>query len=187
MLDDCNKAICNDSYMYLDLDRSYGLDLYDFETRQYDAIVPGFTSVDPMAVKYYNISPYVYCAGDPVNSIDQHGDSVCPLLCPDGAGYMGHAAILIQDESGKWRLYSKNGSTGSSGSYGPSGKDDEGDVAYNSPEEFINSTDNKKGNGVDVEYTEGIIIPCSQENDKKASEATKKELDKNIICSDLIV
>lgn len=175
-----NPHMASSGYRYggKELDRSYGLDLYDFEARQYDAIVPGFTAGDPMAEKYYNISPYVYCAGDPVNSIDQHGDSVCPLLCPDGAGYMGHAAILIQDESGKWRLYSKNGSTGSSGSYGPSGKDDEGDVAYNSPEEFINSTDNKKGNGVDVEYTEGIIIPCSQENDKKASEAAKKELDK---------
>ena len=47
-------------------DRAYGLDLYDFEARQYDAITPWFTSIDPLAEKYYSISPYVYCGDDPV-------------------------------------------------------------------------------------------------------------------------
>lgn len=55
------------------LDRTYGLDLYDFEARQYDAITPWFTSIDPLAEKYYSISPYAYCAGDPVNLIDPTG------------------------------------------------------------------------------------------------------------------
>jgi hypothetical protein len=35
-----------------------------------------FTSVDPMAEKYYNISPYAYCANNPVNYIDPHGDTI---------------------------------------------------------------------------------------------------------------
>ena len=55
------------------LDRTYGLDLYDFEARQYDAITPWFTSIDPHAEKYYGISPYAYCAGDPVNCVDPDG------------------------------------------------------------------------------------------------------------------
>jgi hypothetical protein len=32
--------------------------------------------MDPMAEKYYNISPYAYCAGDPMNYTDENGDSV---------------------------------------------------------------------------------------------------------------
>ena len=63
------------------LDRTYGLDLYDFEARQYDAIAPWFTSIDPLAEKYYSISPYAYCAGDPVNCVDPDGRDVFDVSC----------------------------------------------------------------------------------------------------------
>ena len=33
----------------------------------------GFTSVDPLAEKFYNISPYAYCHNNPVNRIDPDG------------------------------------------------------------------------------------------------------------------
>ena len=42
------------------LDRTYGLDLYDVEARQYDAITPWFTSIDPLAEKYYSISRCIH-------------------------------------------------------------------------------------------------------------------------------
>ena len=29
--------------------------------------------MDPMAQKYYGLSPYAYCAGDPVNLVDPEG------------------------------------------------------------------------------------------------------------------
>ncbi len=32
-----------------------------------------FTGIDPMAEKYYGISPYAYCAGNPVNYVDPDG------------------------------------------------------------------------------------------------------------------
>jgi hypothetical protein len=35
--------------------------------------VQSFTSVDPLAEKYYSISPYAYCAGNPVNRFDPDG------------------------------------------------------------------------------------------------------------------
>ena len=62
-------------YSGKELDRTYGLDLYDFEARQQDPLVGRFTSIDPKAEKYYSISPYAYCAGDPINLIDPTGCS----------------------------------------------------------------------------------------------------------------
>jgi len=36
--------------------------------------VQRFTGVDPLAEKYYSISPYAYCGGNPVNRIDPDGE-----------------------------------------------------------------------------------------------------------------
>ena len=67
-------------YSGKEFDRTYGIDLYDFHARQYDPIIPGFNSIDPMAEKYYGISPYAYCAGDPVNCVDPTGCSTKVVL-----------------------------------------------------------------------------------------------------------
>lgn len=32
--------------------------------------------MDPFAEKYYNLSPYLYCAGNPVNMLDPHGEKI---------------------------------------------------------------------------------------------------------------
>ena len=58
-----------------ELDRSFGLDNYDIHARNYYAMLPMWDRVDPLAEKYYGISPYVYCAGDPVNQVDQNGEN----------------------------------------------------------------------------------------------------------------
>lgn len=46
---------------------------YDFEARQFSPDFHRFTTMDPLAEKYYSISPYAYCAGDPVNYVDPQG------------------------------------------------------------------------------------------------------------------
>lgn len=47
---------------------------YDFGARRYLPFrVPRWTSMDPMEEKYFSISPYAYCAGDPVNLVDPSG------------------------------------------------------------------------------------------------------------------
>ncbi len=56
-----------------ELDRMHGLDLYDYSARQYDAALGCFTSMDPLCEKYYHISPYAYCAGNPVKYVDPDG------------------------------------------------------------------------------------------------------------------
>ena len=54
----------------------HGLNLYDYGARLYDPLVGQFTSMDPLCEKYYSVSPYAYCAGNPVNRIDVDGDSI---------------------------------------------------------------------------------------------------------------
>ena len=109
-----------------ELDRSYGLDLYDFEARQYDPIVPAFNSIDPLAEKYYGISPYAYCAGDPVNCVDPTG------MKPDSleAAYM---ADHVYNNSGKliggWSC-STYGSTPNGLQYGIYKKETDGTTEY---------------------------------------------------------
>ena len=51
----------------------HGLNLHDYQARQYDATIGMFTSMDPLCEKYYHISPYVYCGGNPVNRVDPDG------------------------------------------------------------------------------------------------------------------
>ena len=57
-----------------ELDKQNGLNMYDFGARWYDvAGVPMWTSVDPLAEKKPNMTPYHYCHNDPVNLIDPDG------------------------------------------------------------------------------------------------------------------
>ncbi|MCM1722955.1 RHS repeat domain-containing protein, partial [Bacteroides ovatus] len=56
-----------------ELDTENGLNLYDYDARQMDIIFGRFTSVDPMAEKYYHWSPYAYCMDNPLKYIDPNG------------------------------------------------------------------------------------------------------------------
>nr|MCR5363255.1 hypothetical protein [Bacteroidales bacterium] len=49
------------------------LRILDFGARHYDPIVPRWTTPDPLAEKYFPITPYAYCAGDPVRCYDPDG------------------------------------------------------------------------------------------------------------------
>ena len=58
------------------LDQMHGLNLYDYSARYYESAVGRFTSVDPLAEKYYSISPYAYVANNPMRYLDLRGDSI---------------------------------------------------------------------------------------------------------------
>lgn len=60
-------------YNNKEFDSMHGLNLYDYSARHMDATLGRFTSVDPLAEKYYSWSPYVYCYNNPLKYIDPSG------------------------------------------------------------------------------------------------------------------
>ena len=57
-----------------ELDRTHGLDTYDYGARMYDAALPVWDRPDPLAHKYYHVSPYAYCGNDPIIFFDSKGE-----------------------------------------------------------------------------------------------------------------
>ena len=49
------------------------LDWYDFEARMYDPLIGRFHTTDPMAEKYFSLTPYGYCGNNPIKYIDYDG------------------------------------------------------------------------------------------------------------------
>lgn len=66
-----NQGVQKYKYNGKKLDRTHGLDWYDYGASQYDPASGRFTSIDPFCEKYYNINPYMYCAGKHSNKLRQ--------------------------------------------------------------------------------------------------------------------
>ena len=56
-----------------ELDRENGLDWYDSQARHYDPTTGRTPTMDSKAESYYSLSPYLWCAGNPVRNIDPTG------------------------------------------------------------------------------------------------------------------
>ena len=52
------------------------VNLLDFGARMYDDEICRWTTVDPLAEKYYSMTPYNYCANNPVMFVDPEGRAV---------------------------------------------------------------------------------------------------------------
>ena len=73
-----NQGVQKYKYNGKEFDTMHGLNMYDYGARQQDPAVGMFTSMDPLCEKYYNISPYVYCAGNPIRYVDPDGQEPTP-------------------------------------------------------------------------------------------------------------
>ncbi|MFV0546257.1 MAG: RHS repeat-associated core domain-containing protein, partial [Bacteroides sp.] len=56
-----------------EFDGERGLNVYDYFARYMDPALGRFMTVDPLAEKFYSVSPYVYCGNNPINLIDPDG------------------------------------------------------------------------------------------------------------------
>ncbi len=70
-----NSGDSDQPYKYngKELDKMHGLNMYDYSARYYEPAIGRFTSMDPHAENYYNISPYAYVTNNPINFIDPNG------------------------------------------------------------------------------------------------------------------
>lgn len=74
--------------------------LLDFGARMYNPAIARWTAIDPLAEKYYGISPYVYCLGNPISIIDPNGMDIWTM---DEKGN-----VVWVKESDDHRLYYMN-------------------------------------------------------------------------------
>ncbi len=81
---------------------SNSLGLYDFSARMYDPALGRFLSVDPMAEGYRHLSPYAYCAGNPVVYADKDGQVIGRVVVGAVVGAAINGGIaLLSGESGR--------------------------------------------------------------------------------------
>ena len=73
-----------------ELDAKKGLNWYDYGARHYDAALGRFTTVDPLAEKYYSTSLFAYCLNNPLKYVDYDGRK--PRIYVETKGF-GHVFV----------------------------------------------------------------------------------------------
>ena len=88
------------SYKYngKELERQIGLDIYDYGARRYDAATCRFTTMDPLAEKYYSTSPYAYCVNNPMRYIDLAGRKIRGITEEDAKKFRDDIYIVLADD-----------------------------------------------------------------------------------------
>ncbi|MDP3558338.1 MAG: RHS repeat-associated core domain-containing protein [Bacteroidota bacterium] len=147
---------------------------YDYGARQYDPRLGRWWSIDPLAIKYADLTPYHFCDNSPIRIKDDDGRDIIILSAPKGAGGYGHAAVLIGNDKDGWKLYSKNGTLSSGGSSGRSDKNPQINVPFETLKEFGN-TENFTEQG-DIEYTSAFRITTDKATDEKMKRAAAKSV-----------
>ena len=82
-------------YSTKELDRENGLDWYDNKARMYDPTIGRTPTLDPMAEKYYSLSPYAWCAGNPIRLVDLDGKD--PIYAKKGFLFWKHVELIGDD------------------------------------------------------------------------------------------
>lgn len=75
----------------------HSLEWYDFEARMYDPLIGRFLSTDPLAEKYYGLTPYGYCNDNPIVFIDPNGKKIEPFGDEEKEAYMAYRNIVFSD------------------------------------------------------------------------------------------
>ncbi len=95
--------------------------MFDYGARGYYPSSMRFTTIDPLAEKYYSVSPYVYCLNNPVRFVDPDGRFPAFLIpaipyIVDGAIYLGMAVttyVAARNISKEWSKRNRKSSNSS--------------------------------------------------------------------------
>ncbi|SEW16931.1 RHS repeat-associated core domain-containing protein [Prevotella aff. ruminicola Tc2-24] len=71
-----NRDFQQYKYNGKEFDGTFGLNTYDYGARQHDPVLARWDRIDPLCEKYYGVSPYAYCANNPVRFIDPDGRTI---------------------------------------------------------------------------------------------------------------
>ena len=93
----------------------------DFGARMYNPAIARWTAADPLSEKYYGISPYVYCLGNPISIIDPNGESTWVtrgmngtfIVTDKGDPFDNDSNIYVtyEDDNGVWQRGESIGQT----------------------------------------------------------------------------
>lgn len=161
------------SYKYngKEFERLISEDWYDYGARHMSPNFGRFTTMDPMAEKYYDISPYAYCANSPINYIDPDGNRV-RIYHKNQKQVLGYINKLAQgtfaiDKKGYLFLAKSSNSKGFSKTYTESlvraiNNKDKTIIVYVDDHYYDdkgNKQDiSKKGEGTTKEFYNGMIV-----------------------------
>ena len=76
LTNNCQLITLNSSYTFSSKERDTETGLSYFGARYYNSDLSIWLSVDPMSDKYASLSPYVYCADNPIKLVDPNGDTI---------------------------------------------------------------------------------------------------------------
>jgi RHS repeat-associated protein len=84
---------------------------YDFGARLYDPRVGRWLSIDPLARKFTDLSPYNFVNNMPIIAVDIDGRDIGIVVTsmakkPGGSREMGHMAIIVGNDVDGWWIFS---------------------------------------------------------------------------------
>lgn len=154
-----------------EFDHTHGLDWYDYGARMYDPILLTWNAIDPLAEKYYNISPYAYCTNNPISYFDPDGKRV-QIYQKNQKQVLGYINKLAQgtfaiDKKGYLYLAKSSNSKGFSKTYTESlvkaiNNKDKTIIIYVDDHYYDNKGNkqdiSQKGEGTTKEFYNGMIV-----------------------------
>ena len=88
-----------------ELDLMHGLNTYDYGARQHDPILARWDRMDRRCEKYYNVSPYSYCANNPVNATDPNGDTIRVSISNIACAEKGPIRVIMPQNNDQNMVY----------------------------------------------------------------------------------
>jgi len=113
-----------------------GVDSYDFSARFLAPLTGRFDSPDPKAWDYTWLSPYTFCAADPINNSDPTGERI-KAVAPDRDG--NAVEYFWEERDGVWNFYDSSG------------------TAYSGNDEFMTSLTSAMGFLMEGEAGYGLV------------------------------